>query len=133
MIEVKQLTKQFGSLTVLDSIDMTVKKGEVISIIGPSGSGKSTLLRCINYLEKPTSGLITVDGKTIGSKTVLSHYRQKIGMVFQNFNLFPHKNVLDNLTYAPMKVNRLSKKKAKETAYDLLAKVGLSEKAASFP
>lgn len=133
MIEIKKLNKQFGSLSVLNNITMTINKGEVISIIGPSGSGKSTLLRCINYLEEPSSGMIAVHGETIGPKTVLSQYRQRIGMVFQNFNLFPHKNVLDNLTYAPVKVKRMSKKMAEELAYDLLSKVGLSEKATAYP
>ncbi len=133
MIKIKDLNKQFGSLKVLHDINLTINKGEVISIIGPSGSGKSTLLRCINYLEKPTTGVITVEGETIGPKTVLSQYRQKIGMVFQNFNLFPHKNVLDNLTYAPLKVKRMSKKEAEDLAHELLAKVGLSEKAAAYP
>lgn len=133
MIDIQKLTKQYGDLTILKGIDMYVEQGEVVSIIGPSGSGKSTFLRCINYIEKPTTGTLSVDGEAIGSKTALPKYREKIGMVFQNFNLFPHKTVLGNLTYALIKIKKLSKKEAEERGKELLVKVGLSDKAAVYP
>ncbi|GGM19806.1 arginine transport ATP-binding protein ArtM [Paraliobacillus quinghaiensis] len=134
MIKVENLTKKFGENEVLSNISTEIKKGEVVSIIGPSGSGKSTFLRCINLLEKPTEGTILVDEENLTDpKTNILKVREKIGMVFQHFHLFPHLNVLDNLTYAPMKVKHLSKDQAEEKARGLLAKVGLTEKETAYP
>jgi polar amino acid transport system ATP-binding protein len=128
------LVKSFGPLEVLKDISTEVASGEVVAIIGPSGSGKSTLLRCINLLESPTAGHIFVDGIDITSpKCDILKVRQNVGMVFQHFNLFPHKTVMGNLTYAPMKVKGLSKADASKISLDLLAKVGLSEKAEQYP
>src|SRR5690625_4596889 len=115
MIKIKNLTKEFDGLTVLEDISFEVEKGEVISIIGPSGSGKSTLLRCVNLLEKPTVGEVVVNGKTLTEPNMdITKAREKIGMVFQHFHLFPHLTVLENITYAPIKTKRLSKEEAKE-------------------
>ncbi len=134
MIRIEHLVKSFGPLEVLKDISTQVSTGEVVAIIGPSGSGKSTLLRCINLLEVPTAGHIFVDGVDItSSKCDILKVRQNVGMVFQHFNLFPHKTVLENLTYAPMKVRGLSKADAGKIALDLLAKVGLSEKSDEYP
>ena len=134
MIKVENLTKKFGENEVLSNISTEIKNGEVVSIIGPSGSGKSTFLRCINLLEKPTEGTILVNGANLTDpKTNILKVREKIGMVFQHFHLFPHLNVLENLTYAPMKVKRLSKHQAEEKAKELLAKVGLTEKETAYP
>ncbi len=134
MIRIEHLVKSFGDLEVLKDISTDVATGEVVAIIGPSGSGKSTMLRCINLLEVPTAGQILIDGMEITSpKCDILKVRQNVGMVFQHFNLFPHKTVLDNLTYAPMKVRGLSKADAGKIAIDLLAKVGLSEKADQYP
>ncbi|WP_026072452.1 amino acid ABC transporter ATP-binding protein [Nodosilinea nodulosa] len=134
MIRIEHLVKSFGPLEVLKDISTEVGSGEVVAIIGPSGSGKSTLLRCINLLEIPTAGHIFVDGVDItSSKCDILKVRQNVGMVFQHFNLFPHKTVMGNLTYAPMKVRGLSKADASEIALDLLTKVGLSEKADQYP
>ncbi len=134
MIRIEHLVKSFGPLEVLKDISTEVATGEVVAIIGPSGSGKSTLLRCINLLEVPTAGHIFVDGVDITSpKCDILKVRQNVGMVFQHFNLFPHKTVMGNLTYAPMKVRGLSKADAGKVALDLLAKVGLSEKAEQYP
>ncbi|PSR16042.1 peptide ABC transporter ATP-binding protein [filamentous cyanobacterium CCP3] len=134
MIRIEHLVKSFGPLEVLKDISTQVDTGEVVAIIGPSGSGKSTLLRCINLLEVPTAGHIFIDGIDITSpKCDILKVRQNVGMVFQHFNLFPHKTVLGNLTYAPMKVKGLSKADAGKIALDLLAKVGLSEKADQYP
>ncbi|NMF86170.1 amino acid ABC transporter ATP-binding protein [Nodosilinea sp. P-1105] len=134
MIRIEHLVKSFGDLEVLKDISTDVATGEVVAIIGPSGSGKSTMLRCINLLEVPTAGQILIDGIEITSpKCDILKVRQNVGMVFQHFNLFPHKTVLDNLTYAPMKVRGLSKADAGKIAIDLLAKVGLSEKADQYP
>ena len=134
MIRIEHLVKSFGDLQVLKDISTEVATGEVVAIIGPSGSGKSTMLRCINLLEVPTAGHILIDGIEITSpKCDILKVRQNVGMVFQHFNLFPHKTVLDNLTYAPMKVRGLSKADAGKIAIDLLAKVGLSEKADQYP
>jgi arginine/lysine/histidine transport system ATP-binding protein len=134
VIKVENLYKQFGKTDVLKNISTTIDTGEVVSIIGPSGSGKSTFLRCLNLLEVPTSGKIWIEGQEITDpKTNIMKVRQEIGMVFQHFYLFPHLTVLDNLTYAPMKVKGLTSDQAQTKARDLLAKVGLTEKEAAFP
>ena len=134
MLYVNNLYKCFGETQVLKGIDEHIKKGEVLVLIGPSGSGKSTFLRCLNLLEKPTSGEITFEGKSITNKECdINKIREKMGMVFQQFNLFPHKTVLENIAMAPIKVKKISKEKAIEKAMELLAKVGLSDKANSYP
>lgn len=134
MLYVNNLYKCFGETQVLKGIDEHIKKGEVLVLIGPSGSGKSTFLRCLNLLEKPTSGEITFEGKSITNKECdINKIREKMGMVFQQFNLFPHKTVLENITMAPIKVKKILKEKAIEKAMELLAKVGLSDKANSYP
>ena len=134
MIKVEGLKKNFGELEVLKGISTTIKDGEVVAIIGPSGSGKSTFLRCINLLEKPTSGHIYIDDKDItDKKTNIMKIRQNVGMVFQHFYLFPHKTVMENLTYAPMKVKGKSKQEAEKKGFELLENVGLSEKANEYP
>lgn len=134
MLYVNNLYKCFGETQVLKGIDEHIKKGEVLVLIGPSGSGKSTFLRCLNLLEKPTFGEITFEGKSITNKECdINKIREKMGMVFQQFNLFPHKTVLENITMAPIKVKKISKEKAIEKAMELLAKVGLSDKANSYP
>ncbi|WP_068774740.1 amino acid ABC transporter ATP-binding protein [Paenibacillus sp. FJAT-26967] len=134
MLNIKNLHKHFGKLNVLNGIDMEVDKGEVVVVIGPSGSGKSTFLRCLNLLEVPTDGEIMFEGISItDKKTDINGVRQKMGMVFQQFNLFPHLSVQDNITLAPRKLKNYSVQQANETAADLLRKVGLSEKAKSYP
>lgn len=134
MIEISQLHKTFGKNEVLKGIDLTIQKGEVVVIIGPSGSGKSTFLRCMNLLEQPTSGSIIFEGQDILAKNAnIDQLRQKMGMVFQSFNLFPHKTVLDNLTISPIKVKKEEEAKAKENALRLLEQVGLKEKSDSYP
>ncbi|EFM11857.1 ABC transporter related protein [Paenibacillus curdlanolyticus YK9] len=134
MINVEQLTKTYGKHEVLRGISTTVEKGEVVAVIGPSGSGKSTFLRCLNLLETPTSGQITFDNTVITDpRTDITRIRQRIGMVFQHFHLFPHMTVMDNITFAPMQVKGLSREEAHETALKLLARVGLSDKADAFP
>lgn len=134
MINVKNVSKTFGRLTVLNNISMEIKKGEIVAIIGPSGSGKSTLLRCMNLLETPTSGKIFIDDADITDKgTDIMAIRQKVGMVFQHFNLFPHMTVMENMIYAPTKVKKMSKSEAEDKALKLLSQVGLSEKAAVYP
>lgn len=134
MINVKQLSKSFGDNEVLKSIDLTVKEGEVVVIIGPSGSGKSTILRCLNLLEEPTSGEIFFEGQNITAPdSNIDQIRQKMGMVFQRFNLFPHMSVLENLTITPVKIKKEDPEKAKEQALALLDQVGLKEKATSYP
>ncbi|QOY36030.1 amino acid ABC transporter ATP-binding protein [Anaerobacillus isosaccharinicus] len=134
MIKVRNLHKSFGNLEVLKDISTDITKGDVVAIIGPSGSGKSTFLRCLNLLETPTSGHIWIDDKEItDTKTNIMKVRQKIGMVFQHFHLFPHMNTLSNITYAPMKVKGLTEKEANDKAMQLLRRVGLEEKANEFP
>ncbi|QED48551.1 amino acid ABC transporter ATP-binding protein [Cytobacillus dafuensis] len=134
MIKIENLFKQFGKLEVLKGISTTIKDGEVVAIIGPSGSGKSTFLRCINFLEKPTNGRIWISDQEItDKKTNIMKVRQNVGMVFQHFHLFPHKTVLQNLTYAPMNVRGLSKPEAEKIGMELLSKVGLSDKADTYP
>lgn len=134
MIKVEKLVKTFGENTVLKEIDLEVTPGEVVVIIGPSGSGKSTFLRCLNLLEQPTGGKITFEGNDLLAKGVkIDQIRQKMGMVFQSFNLFPHKTVLENLTISPIKVKQQGQAAAEETAKGLLEQVGLAEKADSYP
>ncbi|MCR4436043.1 MAG: amino acid ABC transporter ATP-binding protein [Clostridiales bacterium] len=134
MIRVENIYKKFGNLEVLKGISLEIKKGEVVGIIGPSGSGKSTLLRCINLLEYPTSGKIYIkDTDITSSKVDVLQVRQNIGMVFQHFNLFPHMTVMENMVYAPVKVKKLQKAQAEKTAMELLARVGLQDKANEYP
>ncbi|WJQ79542.1 amino acid ABC transporter ATP-binding protein [Brevibacillus brevis] len=134
MIKIDNITKSFGQLNVLKGITTNIGKGEVVAIIGPSGSGKSTLLRCINLMETPTTGTITINGQEITTpKADVMGIRQQIGMVFQHFHLFPHMTVLKNLTYAPMKVKGMSAAEAEKKARELLARVGLADKADAFP
>lgn len=133
MIKIKDLCKNFGSNQILKGISLKVDKSEVVVIIGPSGSGKSTLLRCVNYLEVPTSGTIAIDGETITPQVDINTIRAEVGMVFQHFNLFPHMTVLHNITLAPIKVRHQSLKEAESIAKELLAKVGLEEKAEAYP
>lgn len=134
MITISHLSKTYGDVTPLKDVNVTIEKGEVISIIGPSGTGKSTFLRCINMLETPTSGTIIVDGVEVTNKKCkLNEVRQKMGMVFQSFNLFSHMNIIDNITFAPMKLLGLSKEEAEKRAKELLETVSLSNKAYSYP
>ena len=134
MIHVNNLHKSFGKNDVLKGINEHIKKGEVVVVIGPSGSGKSTFLRCLNLLEEPTSGEIVFEGNSITDKKVdINKIREKMGMVFQQFNLFPHKTVLENLTIAPIKVKRISKAEAEKKAFELLERVGLTDKAKAYP
>ncbi|MGP1429880.1 MAG: amino acid ABC transporter ATP-binding protein [Fusobacterium sp.] len=134
MINITNLHKNFGDLEVLKNISTEIKKGEIISIIGPSGSGKSTFLRCINKLEEPSSGHIYIDGMDLMDKnTDINKIRERVGMVFQHFNLFPHMTVLDNLTLSPIMVKKESKEEAEKYALSLLKKVGLADKANSYP
>lgn len=133
MINVNHLYKDFGSLKVLKDVTFSVAEKEVVVIIGPSGSGKSTVLRCINYLETPTSGSIIVDGLDLSNKANLNDVRKEVGMVFQRFNLFPHKTVLENIILAPMQVRRISRDEAVENARKLLQKVGLADKEDAYP
>ena len=134
MIYVKNLHKYFGGLEVLKGIDYHVKPGTCVVVIGPSGSGKSTFLRCLNRLEKPTKGSVVIDGVDImDPKTDINQMRQKIGMVFQQFNLFPHKTVLENVTLAPIKLKGMEKGAAHQLAMDLLNRVGVGDKANNYP
>lgn len=134
MIKVKNLKKQFGNNVVLKDISVVIEKGEVISVIGPSGSGKSTFLRCINGLEEFDGGHILVDNEDMADKNLnIDKLREKIGMVFQSFNLFPHLTVLENIILAPVTLKKMSKEEAKVKAKELLKKVGLEEKADFYP
>lgn len=134
MIEIKNLNKSYGDLLVLNDISVNIKKGEVIAIIGPSGGGKSTFLRCINRLEEPDSGHIKINGEDIlDKKSDINKIRQKVSMVFQHFNLFANKNVLQNLTLAPIKAGILDKESAERRAEELLKSVGLSDKKFAYP
>lgn len=132
MIQLKNLTKTFGPQPVLKGIDLSVPQGETVALIGPSGSGKSTLLRCINHLETPSTGEIKIDG-TLLTEANAGTMAKKVGMVFQQFNLFPHKTVLENLIYAPIRVLKMDTKKAQSEAMELLEKVGLKHKADTYP
>lgn len=134
MLDVINLEKSFGKLHVLRGINVTIKKGEVVCVIGPSGGGKSTFIRCLNLLEKPTGGDIIFEGVSLMNKKVnLDEHRRKIGMVFQHFNLFANKNVLNNITLALMKVKKMKREEADELAMKMLKRVGLEEKARQFP
>lgn len=134
MIEVVDLHKYFGSLQVLNGITTKVDEGEVVCIVGPSGSGKSTFLRCLSLLEEPTKGDIIIDGQKINEKGVdLNKVREKLGMVFQNFNLFPHMTTFRNITFAPVQTGRMSKADAESKAKELLTRVGLSDKTDVYP
>ncbi len=134
MIKIEDLHKSYGKNEVLKGISTEIKEKEAIAIIGPSGSGKSTFLRCLNLLEEPTSGKITIAGDVLTDKgTNIMKIREEVGMVFQHFHLFPHKTVLENLTYAPINVKRLDKAAAIKKAEDLLTKVGLFEKRNEYP
>lgn len=134
MINVRNLYKSFGKNEVLKDINETIKKGEVVVIIGPSGSGKSTFLRCLNLLEEPTSGVINFEGKDITDKNVdINKIREKMGMVFQQFNLFPHKTVMENLTIGPTKIKNISNGEAIKKGSELLEKVGLLDKKNVYP
>ena len=134
MIEIKNLNKSYGDLRVLNDISVDIKRGEVIAIIGPSGGGKSTFLRCINRLEEPDSGHIKINGEDIlDKKSDINKIRQKVSMVFQHFNLFANKNVLQNLTLAPIKAGILDKESAEKRADELLKSVGLSDKKFAYP
>ncbi len=134
MIEVKNLKKAFKDLVVLEDITTTIKKGEKVVIIGPSGSGKSTFLRCLNLLEEPTGGTILFEGSDITDKKAdIDKYRQKMGMVFQHFNLFPHLTVMQNITLAPVTLKLMTKEQAEKKAMELLERIGLPEKADVYP
>ena len=133
MIDIENLRKSFGDVEMLKGIDLTIKEKEVVVIIGPSGSGKSTLLRCMNYLEEPTSGKVSVDGIVLDGEANINKVREEVGMVFQRFNLFPHMTVLDNIMLAPIKVRHSTKAEAEDTARKLLARVGLADKADAYP
>lgn len=134
MIKVKNLHKTFGELSVLAGIDEHITQGEVVVVIGPSGSGKSTFLRCLNLLEKPTDGEIFIDDEQINSKKAnVNLIRQKMGMVFQQFNLFPHLTIIDNITLAPVLLKKMSKEDAVKKGMELLSRVGLADKADAYP
>lgn len=134
MITVSNLCKSFGGLEVLKGVNVEIDKGDVICVIGPSGSGKSTFLRCLNLLETPTSGSILFEGDELTDKKIdLNKHRQKMGMVFQQFNLFPHMTVLDNLTCAPIMLKKTPKAEAEQKAMELLARVGLADRADAWP
>lgn len=134
MLEVKNLKKQYGDLVVLDGVNLSVDKNEVLCLIGPSGSGKSTLLRCLNGLEEINDGNVLIKGKSLIDKKInINELRENIGMVFQSFNLFPHLSVLENITLAPVLLKKMNKNEAREKALNLLEKVGLEEKADVYP
>ena len=133
MIEIRGLNKYFGDLHVLKDIDLTVKRGEKVVIIGPSGSGKSTLIRCVDWLEEPTSGTVSIDGTQLTKKNHLEMTRKYSSMVFQQFNLYPNMTVLGNLTLAPIKLQKKSKEEATKTAMEALGRVGLAQKAGEYP
>ncbi|MBP9484010.1 MAG: amino acid ABC transporter ATP-binding protein [Negativicutes bacterium] len=133
MITVEKLNKSFGSLHVLKDIDLTVAEKEVVVVIGPSGSGKSTLLRCLNYMEEPSSGTITIDEINLNSSENINAVRREVGMVFQRFNLFPHMTVLENICLAPMKVRNTPREEAEAIGRELLSKVGLEDKEKAYP
>lgn len=134
MIKVSNLKKQFNKLEVLKGINAKIEQGEVVVVIGPSGSGKSTFLRCLNLLEEPSDGEIIFEGNSITDKqNDMNKLREKMGMVFQQFNLFPHMTVIDNITLAPIKVKKMTKEKAQDIAFGLLKRIGLEDKAYSYP
>jgi len=133
MIVIENLHKAFGDVEVLKGVNLHIKSQEVVALIGPSGSGKSTLLRCMNYLEEPTSGTVTVAGTPLDGEANINKVREEVGMVFQRFNLFPHMTARENIMLAPIKVKHLSREDARKKAEELLARVGLADKAESFP
>ena len=133
MIKITDLRKSYGNLDVLKGIDLTIAEREVVVIIGPSGSGKSTLLRCINYLEEPTGGSIVFDGSPLTGEANINEIRKEVGRVFQRFNLFPHMTVLENLLLPPMTVSGIRRSETEQTTQALLIKLGLDEKANSYP
>ncbi|MBQ1382768.1 MAG: amino acid ABC transporter ATP-binding protein [Solobacterium sp.] len=134
MIETKDLRKSFGDLEVLKGINEVIRKGEVVAVIGASGGGKSTFLRCLNMLEEPTSGQVIFEGNILDAKsTNLNLHRQKIGMVFQQFNVFPHLTVLDNITITPILEKKVKKEDAEKEAYELLRRIGMEDKANEYP
>lgn len=134
MIKVKNLHKKFGDLNVLNGIDEHISPGEVVVVIGPSGSGKSTFLRCLNLLEDVTEGEIYVDDQLINTPKIdINKVRQKMGMVFQQFNLFPHLTIMDNITLAPVLLKKMTKDQAVKTGHDLLRRVNLADKAQAYP
>ena len=132
MIDVKNLQKKFGDLVVLDGIDLKVDPGDVIVLVGPSGCGKSTFLRCLTHLEEPTGGQIFLDGKEVTDRDI-DHVRSRMGMVFQHFNLFPHMTVKKNITFAPVKLRKMTQDEADKKAMDLLERIGLADKADEYP
>ena len=133
MITIKGLRKSFGSVEVLQGIDLSVAESEVVVIIGPSGSGKSTLLRCINYLEEPTAGTVAIDGTVLRGDATINAVRAEVGMVFQRFNLFPHMTVLENIMLAPIKVRQQTRSEAEKVARLFLDKVGLGDRGSAYP
>jgi len=132
VIDVKNLQKRFGDLVVLDGIDLKVDPGDVIVLVGPSGCGKSTFLRCLTHLEEPSGGQIFLDGKEVTDKEI-DHVRSRMGMVFQHFNLFPHMTVKKNITFAPVKLRKMTQAEADKKAMDLLERIGLADKADEYP
>ena len=132
MIDVKNLQKRFGDLVVLDGIDLKVDPGDVIVLVGPSGCGKSTFLRCLTHLEEPSGGQIFLDGKEVTDKEI-DHVRSRMGMVFQHFNLFPHMTVKKNITFAPVKLRKMTQAEADKKAMELLERIGLADKADEYP
>lgn len=132
MIDVKNLQKRFGDLVVLDGIDLKVDPGDVIVLVGPSGCGKSTFLRCLTHLEEPSGGQIFLDGKEVTDREI-DHVRSRMGMVFQHFNLFPHMTVKKNITFAPVKLRKMTQAEADKKAMDLLERIGLADKADEYP
>lgn len=132
MIDVKNLQKRFGDLVVLDGIDLKVDPGDVIVLVGPSGCGKSTFLRCLTHLEEPSGGQIFLDGKEVTDRNI-DHVRSRMGMVFQHFNLFPHMTVKKNITFAPVKLRKMTQAEADKKAMDLLERIGLADKADEYP
>ena len=132
ILEARDLVKDFPALRAVDNVSLSVSKGESVFIVGPSGSGKSTFLRCLNMLEKPTSGQVLFHGKCVSMRKI-NRYRGKVGMVFQHFNLFPHLTILDNITLAPVQTGLLSHRQAKKEAHELLERIGLADKAKAYP
>ena len=134
IFEIRNIVKKFKKLTALDNVSTTVRRGEVVFIVGPSGSGKSTFLRCLNLLETPTSGEIIFEGKNVTKHEIsLNKFRRQVGMVFQHFNLFPNLSILQNITLAPVKTGRMSRKNANEKAFELLKRIDLYDKKDSYP